>query len=116
MIKPVSEFIAEAQQQISCLNAVSAKALYDEAESALILDVREEMSARKDHLADSVNVPRGLIEMKVPGLCPGSDILILVHCGGGGRASLAALRLKEMGYTNTHAITDKYENIKAVFG
>jgi len=42
--------------------------------------------------------------------------LILIHCGGGGRASLAALTLQEMGYTNVHAITAKFEDIKNAFG
>jgi len=116
MIKPASEFIAEAQSLIDCLDAVSAKALYDQSEDALIIDVREPDSAEESKLLASINISRGLIEMKVPALCPGPDTLIFTHCAGGGRASLAAARLQEMGYTNIHAITDKFENIKAVFG
>jgi len=54
--------------------------------------------------------------MKVAKLCPEADTLILTHCGGGGRASLAALTLQEMGYRNVHAITAKYEDIKKIFG
>jgi len=60
--------------------------------------------------------PSGNQQMKIPSLCPEPDTLIFTHCAGGGRASLAAARLQEMGYTNVHAITDKFENIKAVFG
>ena len=116
MIKPASEFIAEAQSLIDCLDAVSAKALYDQSEDALIIDVREPDSAEESKLLASINISRGLIEMKVPALCPEPDTLIFTHCAGGGRASLAAARLQEMGYANIHAITDKFENIKAVFG
>lgn len=116
MIKPASDFIAEAQAVIKCLDAVSAKAKYDESEGALIIDVRESMDAEKSQLIASINISRGLIEMKIPGLCPDPDTLILTHCGGGGRASLAAARLQEMGYTNVYAITAKFEDIKAVFG
>ena len=54
--------------------------------------------------------------MKVPNLCPEPNTLILLHCAGGGRASLAALTLQEMGYTNVHAITEKYEDIKNTLG
>jgi rhodanese-related sulfurtransferase len=54
--------------------------------------------------------------MKVPNLCPEPGTLILTHCAGGGRASLVAARLQEMGYTNVYAITAKFEDIKAIFG
>jgi len=49
-------------------------------------------------------------------ICSDPGTLILLHCGGGGRASLAALTLQEMGYTNVHAITAKFEDIKNAFG
>jgi len=42
--------------------------------------------------------------------------LSLTHCGGGGRASLAALTLKQMGYKNVYAITATYDDVKAAFG
>lgn len=116
MIKSASEFIAEAQALINCLDAVSAKVLYDKSEGALIIDVRETVNTEASQLIASINVSRGLIEMKIPSLCPEPDTLIFTHCAGGGRASLVAARLQEMGYTNVYAITDKYENIKAVFG
>lgn len=117
MIKPASEFIAEAKEQINCLDASAAKALYDQSEgAALIIDVRESINAEISQLAASINVSRGLIEMKIPKLCPEPDTLILTHCAGGGRASLTAARLQEMGYTNVHAITAKYEEIKEIFG
>ena len=116
MIKPASELIAEAQKQISCLDIPSAKALYEDSENAVILDVREADSAAKSKLNDAINISRGLVEMKVPKLCADSGTLILTHCGGGGRASLAALTLQDMGYTNVHAITAAFEDIKKAFG
>jgi len=116
MIKPASEFIAEAQALINCVDAVAAKALYDESEGAFIIDVRESANAEASQLLASINISRGLIEMKVPGLCPEPDTLIFTHCAGGGRASLAAARLQEMGYTNVYAITAKFDDIKDSFG
>ncbi len=116
MIKNASELIAEAQTRINCLDVSSAKALYENSENAVIIDVREANSAAESKLKDSINISRGLIEMKVPKLCPDPDTLILTHCGGGGRASLAALTLQEMGYTNVYAITAKFEDIKNAFG
>ena len=116
LIKTAAELIVEAQAQIDCLDIASAKALYEESENAVIIDVREANSAAESKLKDSINISRGLIELKVPKLCPDPDTLILTHCGGGGRASLAALTLQEMGYTNVYAITAKFDDIKDIFG
>ena len=116
MIKTAGELIADAQTQINCVNEVSAKKLYDDAENAVIIDVREAHNAQKSKLKDSINISRGLIEMKIAKHCPNPETLILTHCGGGGRASLAALTLQKMGYNNVHAITATFEDIKDEFG
>jgi len=116
MLKPVSDFIAEAQAQCKCLNAESAKILFfDEADAVVIIDVREPHEAAESKLEHSINIPRGLLEMKITGHCPDHNTTILIHCAAGGRASLAAARLKEMGYTNAHPITAKFGDIKEVF-
>lgn len=115
MIKTAAELIAEAQSQINCVDANAAKALYEQADEALIIDVREAETAAESKLDASTNISRGLLEMKLPKLCDDPDRLILTHCGGGGRASLSALTLQKMGYTNVHAITARYEDVKAIF-
>lgn len=115
LIRTAAELIAEAQKQIDCLDAAAAKGLYEESENAVIIDVREANSASESKLADAVNISRGLIEMKMPKLCPDPGTLILTHCAGGGRASLAALTLQQMGYTNVYAITAKFDDIKNTF-
>ena len=116
MIKTAGELIAEAQTQIDCVDAVSAKLLYENAENPVIIDVRAAKNAEKSKIKDSINISRGLIEMKIAKHCPDSKTLILTHCGGGGRASLAALTLQKMGYTNVHAITATFDDIKNAFG
>jgi rhodanese-related sulfurtransferase len=115
MIKTAGELISEAQTQINCVDAISAKSLYQNSVNAVIIDVREAQNAENSKLKDSINISRGLIEMKVAKYCPDSETLILTHCGGGGRASLAALTLQKMGYTNVHAITATFEEIKEIF-
>ena len=116
MIKPASDFIAEAQKQIECLDVKTAKAVYDECADAVILDVRERHSADEAKLTNSINISRGLLEMQTPKHCPDADAVILTHCAGGGRASLAALTLKNMGYQKVYAITAPFDEIKKVFG
>jgi phage shock protein E len=116
MIKPASDFIADAQQHIKCLDPSQVKQLIDSTKDIIVLDVREPGEATESKLACSINIPRGLLEMKIQGHCPNEETTILVHCGGGGRASLAAARLKEMGYLNAHAITAKYDELKKTLG
>jgi rhodanese-related sulfurtransferase len=115
MIKTAGELISEAQTQIDCIDAISAKSLFQNSVNAVIIDVREAQNAENSKLKDSINISRGLIEMKIAKYCPDSETLILTHCGGGGRASLAALTLQKMGYTNVHAITATFEEIKEIF-
>ena len=115
MIKTAGELISEAQTQINCVDAISAKSLFQNSVNAVIIDVREAQNAENSKLKDSINISRGLIEMKIAKYCPDSETLILTHCGGGGRASLAALTLQKMGYTNVHAITATFEEIKEIF-
>ena len=115
MIKTAGELISEAQTQINCVDAISAKSLYQNSVNAVIIDVREAQNAENSKLKDSINISRGLIEMKIAKHCPDSETLILTHCGGGGRASLAALTLQKMGYTNVHAITATFNEIKEIF-
>jgi rhodanese-related sulfurtransferase len=115
-MKTADDLIKQAQAKINCLDILSAKNLYDSADNPVIIDVREAQSAEKSKLQSSVNISRGLLEMQIAKLCPSPDTFIITHCAGGGRASLSALTLQNMGYTNVHAITAKYKDIKKVFG
>ena len=116
MLKTAGDLIKEAQQHIDCVDVGAAKRIYDDNPGAVIVDVREADSAAESKLAASINISRGLVEMKLPKECPDADTPILTHCGGGGRASLAAYSLKQMGYTRVYAITAPYDDIKKVFG
>jgi phage shock protein E len=115
MIKTAADLIKQAQQEINCVDVATAKQLFDNSDNALIIDVREAHSAEQDKIKHSINISRGLLEMKFPQHCDDANRVILTHCGGGGRASLAALTLQNMGYTRVHAITATYDDIKAAF-
>jgi rhodanese-related sulfurtransferase len=116
MLKTAGDLISEVQQHIECVDVATAKKIYDESPGAVIIDVRESHSANESSLSDSVNISRGLLEMKVHKACPEANTVILTHCGGGGRASLAAYSLKQMGYTEVYAITAAFDDIRKVFG
>ncbi len=115
MIIPVSKLIESAKSNCHCMDPVAAKMFYDRHDDAVIIDVREPAETEESKLQDSTNIPRGLLEMKITNLCAEPDVPILLHCGGGGRASLSAHTLEMMGYSNVHVIDAKYDEIKAAF-
>ena len=115
MIKTAGELITEAQNKINCVDVISAKTIYDNANHAVIIDVRELSSYENSHLKESINIPRGLLEFQIKQHCENSETIILTHCAAGPRATFAALTLYNMGYSNVHAITATFEEIKDVF-
>jgi rhodanese-related sulfurtransferase len=81
----------------------------------LIIDVREGSEIKDTGAIDgALNIPRGLIEMK---LTPNEDDLnadtpIVVYCGGGSRASLAGKTLKDIGFTNVQNLEGGFRGWK----
>lgn len=116
MIVTVSELIAAAKSQCNCIDQLAAKLLFDRHDDAIIIDVREPHEVSEACLIDSINIPRGLLEMKIASICEKHDTPILIHCAAGGRASLAASTLQMMGYSNVHVIDATFEEIRHVFG
>ena len=55
MIKTAGELISEAQTQIDCIDAISAKSLYQNSVNAVIIDVREVNNYDESSLQDSIN-------------------------------------------------------------
>ena len=100
----VPEIIAQARTKVRCISAAEAK-LEMVANQGMLLDVREPAEVAMKGVAGAVNVPRGVLEMKIGELCTRADQPIYIHCATGGRASLAAEQLLRMGYEQVNAIT-----------
>ena len=74
----------------------------------LILDIREPEEFAAMHIADSVNVPRGILEAAcdygysetLPELAEARSREVVVVCRSGNRSVLAAHTLQLMGYEN----------------
>lgn len=98
------------------LGSCSSETIFDRNENAIVIDVREPKEAESSKLKESVNIPRGLLEMKIMDICDKHDAPILVHCKTGGRASLSANTLQIMGYSNVHVIVADYDDLKMTFG
>ena len=76
---------------------------------ALLVDVREETEFKAGHVHGTVNVSRGRLEFRIwkPLGYPGKVEMnrkIYVQCATGGRATLAAKQLRDIGFTNVTAV------------
>jgi rhodanese-related sulfurtransferase len=104
MLKPLAELIAEARTRLRCLDAESAMSELQNNDGTIV-DVREPVEVAAIPAPHSVNIPRGILEMKVEELIAAANHPIYVHCATGGRATLAAEQLQRLGYTNVSVIT-----------
>jgi rhodanese-related sulfurtransferase len=110
MLTPLPEIVAEARQNLRCLDAATALAEAGE-NRGTVIDVREQSEAAAAPAPRSINIPRGVLEMKLPELVGEADHPIYLHCATGGRASLAAEQLKRLGYENITVITCPAEEV-----
>jgi rhodanese-related sulfurtransferase len=97
------DLVAEAKSQIIEIEPPAAWAALP---SALLLDVREPAEFEAGRLPGAINIPRGVLEFRIgdhPRLAQ-RDADILVYCKTSGRAALAALNLKRMGYMRVRSI------------
>lgn len=72
--------------------------------SARLIDVREESEWEAGHAREADHLGKGIIERDIEKLVPDKDAELLLYCGGGYRAVLAADSLQKMGYTNVASI------------
>ncbi|MEO8192739.1 MAG: rhodanese-like domain-containing protein [Gemmatimonadales bacterium] len=68
--------------------------------SARLVDVREESEWAAGHAKEAEHIGKGVIERDIETLVPDKDAELILYCGGGFRAALAADSLQKMGYTN----------------
>ncbi|MCK4226375.1 rhodanese-like domain-containing protein [candidate division WOR-3 bacterium] len=80
------------------LSAAELKKLIDEKnEDYLLIDVRTRKEYNTGHIPTAINIPHTEIEKHINEIP--EDKLIIVYCQVGGRASVAASKLKDLGYS-----------------
>lgn len=105
----VDQYIAEIRQTIQTTDMDGYLSAVKNPNGALLLDVREEGEFKAGHVPGTVNIPRGLLELRIwKQLGYPADIdmgrRIYVQCASGGRATLATKQLKDIGFTNVVAV------------
>jgi rhodanese-related sulfurtransferase len=74
------------------------------AQGAVALDIRDKEEHDADHLAGSVHLSRGKLEMNIEGVIPDLNTPVLCYCNVNNRGALSANTLRQMGYVNTRFI------------
>ena len=110
----VEDLVRAARQAVREVDVAAAKAMI--ADGALVIDVREPAENSEAAAKQSVHVPRGVLEMQLPGLLPDADHPIYLHCASGGRAALAAEQLQRLGYRKVTAISCPLDKVLAELG
>ena len=104
MLTTLPELIESARTKLRCLDAETAMRELQE-NGGTMIDVREPVELESSPAPRSINIPRGILEMKVIDLVPGPAHPVYLHCATGGRATLAAEQLERLGYTCVTVIT-----------
>ncbi len=115
MIRKPAELFQEAKSGAQCLTAEGARLLKRENPETVIVDVREPEEVAASAIDDAINIPRGVLEMKIGEVVPQHDRPLLVCCASGGRAALASRTLQEMGYTDVKVIDCPLPEIAEAF-
>lgn len=107
MILSVPELVAQAKKSVECISAEQAF----KNKHATFIDVREPAECSASAVDNSIQIPRGVLEMNIAKHCPDADMEIYLHCASGGRAALAAEQLQRIGYKNVKAISCKHSDV-----
>jgi rhodanese-related sulfurtransferase len=108
-IKTRDDLLIEARAEINLVGFDRAETLI--AEQALVLDVREPVEFQLGHLPNAINIPRGVLEFKVDDHLDLKDHQrnILIYCKNGGRSTLAAYTLKQMGFSQVEMLIGGFD-------
>lgn len=103
------DFLAAAMASVNAVDTAAAEQLIQG--NTVVLDVREPAEFAMGHLSQAVNVPRGLLEFMVgqhPALSD-QQAQVLLYCKNGGRSTLAAHTLKQMGFERISMLTGGFD-------
>ncbi|MFT6953805.1 MAG: phage shock protein E [Glaciecola sp.] len=104
MLKTIPELLHEAATNVRCISAsVAASELKEN--HGLLIDVREPSEHIAKGAVGAINIPRGLLEMKLMEIEKDPLRAIYLHCATSARAILSAEQLARVGYQKVSVIT-----------
>lgn len=114
-MKTAQQLVAETKSKITEASIEELAAVDDH---ALVIDIREPTEYSDGHIANAINLPRGVLEFQLAGhpavAASGTDAEqaleklrsrpVYLICRSGGRSALAAESLQTMGLENVYSV------------
>jgi phage shock protein E len=110
MLKTLPQLLQQAKQNVQLLTAKKAAQEISQ-NHGLLIDVRESAEHFASPAVGAINIPRGVLEMKLLEIEKDPERPIYLHCASSLRATLAAEQLARVGYTNVNVITCRMEEV-----
>lgn len=110
MLKTIPELLHEAAINVRCISAKLAARERDQ-NAGLLIDVRKPAEHLTKGAEGAINIPRGLLEMKLMEIEKNPQRPIYLHCATSARAILAAEQLARVGYSKVSVITCDIDTI-----
>lgn len=114
MLKTIPDLIKLASENVKKINSAQAKTEMAQ-NNGLLIDVREPAEHAIKSAVGAINIPRGVLEMKLIEIEKDADRAIYLHCATGGRATLAAEQLQRVGYNQVTVISCKADAVCETF-
>jgi rhodanese-related sulfurtransferase len=116
--KVVSDLVANAKAQVTRIDMKEFKDRWDREKSPTVIDVRELDEFAAGHIPGAINIPRGVMEFRIwpyVGYPEKTDMnkRFYLYCKTGGRCSLAAKSLQDLGFTNVITVDMQFEDWQA---
>ena len=99
-VKSKQEISREAKSKAPHISSQQLAGYQSEKEDIVLLDIRTESEYEAGHIQGAQWFPRGKLEYYIQELIRDPNSRVVLYCRTGGRSALAALTLKDMGYTN----------------
>ncbi len=91
--------ITQAKAQIREVTAKQVQEMQERGENVTLLDCRDLQEVNLGKIPGAAHISRGNLETKVEAVIP-RDAHLVIYCASGNRSALAAVTLREMGYTD----------------
>lgn len=110
MLKTLSHLLQQATQNVQLITAKKAAQDLNQ-NKGLLIDVRESTEYLASPALGAINIPRGVLEMKVLEMEKDPERPIYLHCASSLRAILGAEQLGRVGYSNVTVISCRMDEV-----
>ncbi len=105
--------VEAARGEIAECEAADLRAMTEDGQPLVVLDVRERHEFEAGHLEGAIHIGKGVIERDIEKHDLADDLRIVLYCGGGFRSAIAAKSLKDMGWSNVVSLWGGWRGIQA---